>query len=321
VNVMRSRRVLLAALLAAGVAQAQGYPAKTIRWIVPWPPGGGADVLSRMLSPQLSEALKQQIVIDNRGGAAGNIGAEIAAKSPPDGYTIVFAYSGTHSINPSIYRKMPFKESDFAPIIQLASVPQVLVVHPSLPVKSVKDLVTLAKGRPGELTYASSGSGAFNHLTGALFAQLTGTKLVHVPYKGGGPAAVALISGEVTMILGEPATIVGFVKSGRVRALAVTGAKRAPAMPELPTIAEAGVAGYEATSWNGMLAPAGTPADIIRRLNADFNRIIATPDMNKRMLDNGYEPVGGPPERFGELIRAEIAKWAPVVAAAGVRVD
>ena len=320
-KVMRLRRMLLVALLAAGVAQAQGYPAKTIRWIVPWPPGGGADVLSRMLSPHLSEALKQQIVIDNRGGAAGNIGAEIAAKSPPDGYTIVFAYSGTHSINPSVYRKMPFKESDFAPIIQLASVPQVLVVHPSLPVKTVKELVALAKKRPGELTYGSSGSGAFNHLTGALFSTMTGTQLTHVPYKGGGPAAVALLSGEITMILGEPASIVGFVKAGRVRGIAVTGAKRAPALPELPTIAEAGVAGYEATSWNGMLAPVGTPADIIKRLNAEFNRIIGTPDMKKRMLDNGYEPVGGPPERFGELIRAEIAKWAPVVVAAGVRVD
>ena len=320
-KVMRLRRMLLVALLAAGVAQAQGYPAKTIRWIVPWPPGGGADVLSRMLSPQLSEALKQQIVIDNRGGAAGNIGAELAAKSPPDGYTIVFAYSGTHSINPSVYRKMPFKESDFAPIIQLASVPQVLVVHPSLPVKTVKELVALAKKRPGELTYGSSGSGAFNHLTGALFSTMTGTQLTHVPYKGGGPAAVALLSGEITMILGEPASIVGFVKAGRVRGIAVTGAKRAPALPELPTIAEAGVAGYEATSWNGMLAPVGTPADIIKRLNAEFNRIIGTPDMKKRMLDNGYEPVGGPPERFGELIRAEIAKWAPVVVAAGVRVD
>ena len=318
---MSLRRALLVALLAAGVAQAQGYPARTIRWIVPWPPGGGADVLSRMLSPQLSEAVKQQIVIDNRGGAAGNIGAELAAKSPADGYTVVFAYSGTHAINPSIYRKMPFKESDFAPIIQLASVPQVLVVHPSLPVKTVKELVALAKKRPGELTYGSSGSGAFNHLTGALFSMKTGTQLTHVPYKGGGPAAVALLSGEITMILGEPATIVGFVKSGRVRALAVTGAKRAPALPELPTIAEAGVAGYEATSWNGMLAPAGTPADVIKRLNAEFNRIISAPDMKKRMLDSGYEPVGGPPERLGELIRTEIAKWAPVVKAAGVQVD
>jgi tripartite-type tricarboxylate transporter receptor subunit TctC len=313
----------VAAVVAACVqaAAAQTYPIKPIRWIVPWPPGGGADVLSRMLSPYLSEALKQQIIIDNRGGAAGNIGAEMAAKSPPDGYTIVFAYSGTHAINPSIYRRMPFKESDFAPIIQLASVPQVLVVHPALPVKNVKELVALANARPGELTYGSSGSGAFNHLTGALFAQMTATKLTHVPYKGGGPAAIALMSGEISMILGEPASVVGHVQSGKLRALAVTSAKRTPTFPELPTIAEAGVRGYEATSWNGVLAPAGTSADVVKRLNAEFNRIIATSDMKKRMLDNGYEPVGGSPEKLGELIHTEIAKWAPVVKAAGVQVD
>jgi len=321
---------LVIAAVAAGLATVSivqpvaaqgGYPAKPVRWIVPWPPGGGADVLSRMLSPRVSEALKQQIVIDNRGGAAGNIGAEMAAKSPPDGYTIVFAYSGTHAINPSVYARMPFRESDFAPIIWLSSVPQVLVVHPSLPVKTVGELIALAKKRPGELTYGSSGSGAFNHLTGALFTTMTGTKITHVPYKGGGPAAVALISGEISMILGEPASIVGFVKAGRVRAIAVTGAKRALGMPELPTIAESGVSGYEATSWNGMLAPAGTPPEIVKRLNGEFNRIIAEPEMRKRMLDNGYEPVGGTPERFGQLIRAEIAKWAPVVQAAGVKVD
>ena len=281
----------------------------------------GADVLSRMLSPKLSDALKQQIIIDNRGGAAGNIGAEMAAKSPPDGYTIVFAYSGTHAINPSIYARMPFKESDFAPIIWLSAVPQVLVVHPSLPVKNVKELVALAKKRPGQLTYGSSGNGAFNHLTGALFANMAKIDIVHVPYKGGGPAAVALLSGEITMILGEPASIVGFVKSGKVRALAVTGEKRALGMPDLPTMAEAGVAGYSATSWNGMLAPAGVPAPIIKRLNDAFNRIIGEPDMRKRMLDNGYEPVGGTPEQFGTHIHAEIAKWAPVVKATGVRVD
>lgn len=312
---------LLAALLSPVAAAQGGYPAKPIRWIVPWPPGGGADVLSRMLSPKLSDALKQQIIIDNRGGAAGNIGAEMAAKSPPDGYTIVFAYSGTHAINPSIYARMPFKESDFAPIIWLSSVPQVLVVHPSLPVKNVKELVALAKKRPGQLTYGSSGNGAFNHLTGALFANMAKIDIVHVPYKGGGPAAVALLSGEITMILGEPASIVGFVKSGKVRALAVTGEKRALGMPDLPTMAEAGVAGYSATSWNGMLAPAGVPAPIIKRLNDAFNRIIGEPDMRKRMLDNGYEPVGGTPEQFGTHIRAEIAKWAPVVKATGVRVD
>ena len=312
---------LVAALVAAPVAAQSAYPSKQIRWIVPWPPGGGADVLSRMLSPKLSDALKQQIIIDNRGGAAGNIGAEMAAKSPPDGYTIVFAYSGTHAINPSIYSRMPFKESDFAPIIWLASVPQVLVVHPSLPVKSVKELIALAKKRPGQLTYGSSGNGAFNHLTGALFANMAKIDIVHVPYKGGGPAAVALLSGEITMILGEPASIVGFVKAGKVRALAVTGEKRAPGMPELPTMAEAGIPGYAATSWNGMLAPAGVPAPVIKRLNDEFNRIITDPEIKKRMLGNGYEPVGGSPEKFGAHIRAEIAKWAPVVKATGVRVD
>ena len=325
---MKSRiagAALAAAMLSVAVAApvyAQGtYPSKPVRWIVPWPPGGGADVLSRMLSPKLSEALKQQIIIDNRGGAAGNIGAEMAAKSPPDGYTIVFAYSGTHAINPSIYTRLPFKESDFAPIIWLASVPQVLVVHPSLPVKNVKELVALAKKRPGQLTYGSSGNGAFNHLTGALFANMAKIDVVHVPYKGGGPAAVALLSGEITMILGEPASIVGFVKSGKVRALAVTGEKRALGMPDLPTMQEAGVPGYSATSWNGMLAPAGVPAPIVKRLNDDFNRIIADPEIKKRMLDNGYEPVGGPPDKFAAHIHAEIAKWAPVVKAAGVRVD
>jgi tripartite-type tricarboxylate transporter receptor subunit TctC len=323
---MKSRIARCALMLACAVAATHaiaqgGYPAKPIRWIVPWPPGGGADVLSRMLSPKLSDALKQQIIIDNRGGAAGNIGAEMAAKSPPDGYTIVFAYSGTHAINPSIYARMPFKESDFAPLIWLASVPQVLVVHPSLPVKNVKELVALAKKRPGQLTYGSSGNGAFNHLTGALLTNLAKVDIVHVPYKGGGPAAVALLSGEITMILGEPASIVGFVKSGKVRALAVTGEKRALGMPDLPTMAEAGIAGYSATSWNGMLAPAGVPAPIVKRLNDEFNRIIAEPEIRKRMLDNGYEPVGGAPEKFGAHIRAEIEKWAPVVKATGVRVD
>ncbi|MGQ0522104.1 MAG: Bug family tripartite tricarboxylate transporter substrate binding protein [Betaproteobacteria bacterium] len=321
-----ARLAIVASWLVCGFAVApaaaqSGYPAKPIRWIVPWPPGGGADVLSRMLSPKLADALKQQIIIDNRGGAAGNIGAEMAAKSPPDGYTIVFAYSGTHAINPSIYSRMPFKESDFAPIIWLASVPQVLVVHPSLPVKSVKELVALAKKRPGQLTYGSSGNGAFNHLTGALFANMAKVDIVHVPYKGGGPAAVALLSGEITMILGEPASIVGFVKSGKVRALAVTGEKRAPGIPELPTMAEAGIAGYSATSWNGMLAPAGVPGPVIKRLNDEFNRIIADGETRKRMLDNGYEPVGGAPEKFGAHIRAEIEKWAPVVKATGVKVD
>ena len=322
-NIIWSRRAmtLFGLLLAAGIAHGQAYPAKSIRFIVPWPPGGGADVLSRIVGPKLSEALGQQIIIDNRGGAAGNIGAEIAAKSPPDGYTIAFAYAGTHAINPSIYSKMPFKESDFAPVIWMAEVPQVLVVHPSLPVRTVKELIALAKAKPDQLGYGSSGSGAMNHLTGALFAMMTKTQLVHVPYKGGGPAAIALLSGEISMIFGEPATMVQQIKAGKVRAVAVTSAKRALALPELPTIAESGVPGYEVTSWNGILAPAGTPKDIVTRLNGEINRIIAVPDMKQRMIDNGYEAVGGSPEKFGDKIRAEIRKWEPVVKAAGIKVD
>lgn len=308
-------------ILFASAAHAQAWPAKTIRWIVPWPPGGGADVLSRFLQPALSEALGQPVVIDNRGGAAGNIGAEIAAKSPPDGYTILFAYSGTHSINPHIYRKMPFKESDFAPIIWNASVPQVVVVHPSLPIKTPKDIVALAKSRPHQFTYGSSGNGAINHLAGALFASMSGAPLTHVPYKGGGPAAIGLMGGEIAMIFGEPATIVPHIKSGKMKAIAVTSGKRALALPELQTMKESGYADYDVTSWNGMLAPAATPADIIGRLNTEFNRIISTPEMRKRMIGSGYEPVGGAPEKFGDFIRAEITKWAPVVKAANIRVD
>jgi tripartite-type tricarboxylate transporter receptor subunit TctC len=319
-HAMRVVVVLLCASSNAAWAQT-AYPVKPIRLIVPWPPGGGADVLTRMLTPKLSEALGQQIVIDNRGGAAGNIGAELAAKAPPDGYTIVFAYSGTHSINPHIYSKMPFRESDFTPIIWLASVPQVVVVHPSLPVKNIRELVALAKAKPGELSYGSSGNGAINHLAGELFNFMTGTKLVHVPYKGGGPASVALISGEIALILGEPATLVGHIKTGKVRALAVTSARRSAFLPDLPTVAESGVPGYDVTSWNGMLAPAATPQDIVRRLNAEYGKIIADPEMVKRMIANGYEPVGGAPEKFGELIHAELAKWAPVVKRANIKVD
>ncbi|HTP94518.1 MAG TPA: tripartite tricarboxylate transporter substrate binding protein [Burkholderiales bacterium] len=320
----RSLCRLLAGLLLVGchaAAHAQAYPVKPVRFVVPWPPGGGADTLARILQPKLAEALGQQVIIDNRPGAAGNIGAELAARSPADGYTIAFAYSGTHAINPSIYAKMPFKESDFAPVIWLASVPQVLVVHPSLPVKSVKDLIALAKAKPDQLSYGSSGSGAINHLAGALFTSMTGTRIVHVPYKGGGPAAVALIGGEISMIFGEPASVVQQIQAGRVHAIAVTSARRALAMPDLPTIAESGVPGYEVTSWNGVLAPAGTPRDVIGRLNAEFNRVISAPDMRSRMLEYGYEPVGGPPEKFGAWIHAEIVKWAPVVKAAGVKVD
>jgi tripartite-type tricarboxylate transporter receptor subunit TctC len=315
------RALIMASLSFAATAHAQTYPDKPIRWIVPWPPGGGADVLSRMLSGRLAELMGQPVIIDNRGGAAGNIGAEIAARSIPDGYTIAFAYSGTHSINQHIYSKMPFRDSDFAPVIWLSMVPQVLVVNPAVPVKTVKELITLARARPGELTFGSSGNGAINHLTGELFNMRAGTKILHVPYKGGGPASIALISGEISMIFGEPATIVQQVRSGKLRAIAVTSAARAKALPELPTLAESGIADYEVTSWNGVLAPAATPREIVNRLNAEFNRMIAAPSMQARMLEFGFEPTGGTPERFGSLIRDELAKWAPVVKAAGIKID
>src|SRR5688572_17188006 len=245
---MAGAATILLVMFTAGstTAWAQpAYPTKPVRLIVPWPPGGGADVLTRMLSPKLSEGLGQQVIIDNRGGAAGNIGAELTARAPADGYTIAFAYSGTHSINPHIYSKMPFKESDFAPIIWLSSVPQVVVVHPSLPVKTVKDLIALDKAKPGQLSFGSSGNGAINHVAGELFNYMTGTKLVHVPYKGGGPAGVALMSGEIGLMLGEPASLVGHINAGKVRAVAVTTGKRALSFPNLPTVAESGVPGYE----------------------------------------------------------------------------
>ncbi len=313
--------LIMASLSVAATAHAQTYPDKPLRWIVPWPPGGGADVLSRMLSGRLAELMGQPVIIDNRGGAAGNIGAEVAARAIPDGYTIAFAYSGTHSINPHIYSKMPFRDSDFAPVIWLSMVPQVLVVNPAVAVKSVKELITLARARPGELTFGSSGNGAINHLTGELFNMRAGTKILHVPYKGGGPASIALISGEISMIFGEPATIVQQVRSGKLRAIAVTSAARAKAMPELPTLAESGIADYEVTSWNGVLAPSATPREIINRLNTEFNRMLAAPSMQTRMLEFGFEPMGGTPERFGSLIRDELAKWAPVVKAANIKID
>ncbi|HEV7803591.1 MAG TPA: tripartite tricarboxylate transporter substrate binding protein, partial [Burkholderiales bacterium] len=272
--VQRAIAITAAALCLVGAACAWGqapYPSKPVRLIVPWPPGGGADVLSRMLSPRLADALGQQIVIDNRGGAAGNIGAEMAAKSPPDGYTIVFAYSGTHSINASIYSKMPFKESDFTPIIWLASVPQVVAVHPSLPVKNIRDLIALDKSKPGQLAYGSSGSGAINHLTGELFNSMTGTRLVHVPYKGGGPAAVDVMTGQVPMAFISLPTVMSYVKSGKLRLLAISVSKRSSSVPDVPTMSET-LPGFEVNNWLGVLAPAGISPAMVSKLNADMNQ-------------------------------------------------
>jgi tripartite-type tricarboxylate transporter receptor subunit TctC len=312
--------LLLTTVCCAALAQSE-YPNKPVRYIVPWPPGGGSDTLARVLGTKLSEHLGQQVIIDNRPGAAGNIGAEIGAKSPADGYTIIGAYSGTHVINPSIYKNIPFKESDFTPIILAASVPALVALHPSVPAKNIKELIALDKAKPGMLKYGSSGNGALNHLAGELFNLITGTKLLHVPYKGGGPAAIALLSAEIDLIFNDPASLVQHIKAGKLRAIASTGSKRALVMPDVPTIAESGVPSYEVTSWNGVLAPAGVPADIVRRLNTELNKIIVSSDTRPKLIEFGLEPVGGTPDQFAKHIRAESAKWAPVVKSAGVKVD
>jgi tripartite-type tricarboxylate transporter receptor subunit TctC len=301
--------------------QAQAYPDKPIKLIVPWPPGGGADVVSRLLSKAVGDDLGTQIIIDNRGGAAGNIGATAAARSAPDGYTVVFAYSGTHSINRHLYKTMPFEESDFAPIVFLASVPQLLTVRVDSPYKSVADVIAAAKANPGKLTYGSSGNGAINHMAGQLFADMAGIKLQHVPYKGGAPATNAILSGEIDLIFGEPAPLLPHVRSGKLRAIAVTSAKRSPSVPDLPTIAEVAVPGYEVTSWNGFLAPAGTPDTAIKRLNASFNKVLADPAMRERLIQMGYEPVGGAPELFSKHIAEETKKWGPVIKASGLEMN
>ena len=301
--------------------QAQTYPDKPIKLIVPWPPGGGADVVSRLLSKAVGDDLGTQLIIDNRGGAAGNIGATAAARSAPDGYTIVFAYSGTHSINRHLYKTMPFEESDFAPLVFVASVPQLLTVRVDSPYKSVADVIAAAKANPGKLTYGSSGNGAINHLAGQMFADMAGVKLQHVPYKGGAPATNAILSGEIDLIFGEPAPLLPHVKGGKLRALAVTSAKRSPGVPDLPTIAEVAVPGYEVTSWNGFLVPAGTPAAAIKRLNASFNKVLADPAMRERLIQMGYEPVGGAPELFSKHIAEETKKWGPVIKGSGLEMN
>jgi len=319
-------RYLFAALLPVLLfypvsATAQSYPARPIRLIVPFPPGGGTDTMARVIGPKLGEALGQQVVPENRGGAGANIGAEIAAKSPPDGYTLMLA-TITNAIGASLYSKLNYDlVRDFATITQLATTPHILVVHPSVPVKSVKAFVTLAKAKPGELAYSSSGSGSAAHLAGELFNSLTGVKTTHVPYKGGGPSMIALVGGEVSLAFATMPSAIGYVRSGRLRGIAVTTERRSPSAPELPTIAETGVAGYEAGSWYGLSAPAGTSKEIIARLHAETIKVTGVPDVKERLFNAGFEIVTSTPEQFAAFTRNEIQKWGKIVKAAGLRVD
>ena len=324
-----NRRTLLAALAAAlavsvpPAALAQtAFPTRPIRIVVPFPPGGTTDILARAAAQKMAEAWKEQAVVDNRPGAGGNIGAELVAKAPADGYTMLMGTVGTHSINASLYAKMPYDHvRDFAPVILVAAVPNVLVVHPSVPVNSVAELIAYAKANPGKLNFASSGSGTSIHLAGELFKVMAGVTMAHVPYKGSAPAIADLVGGQVQLMFDNLPSALPQIKAGRLRALGVTSAQRAPALPDVPTIAESGLPGYEASSWFGLLAPAGTPKDVVAKVNGEVARWLASPEAKEKLLSQGANAAGGTPEDFARHIAAETAKWQQVVKASGAKVD
>ena len=312
----------LALFAVQNAACAAEYPTKPIRMLVGFAPGGGTDTTARTIAQPLSEALGQQVIVDNRAGAAGNIAADIAAKSPPDGYTILMGTIAALAINPSLYQKLPFDPvKDFEPITLAVSSTNVLAVHPSVAVKNVRQLIALAKAQPGKLTYGSSGIGGAGHLAGVLFDQLAGTTMVHVPYKGGAPAMIALISGEVQMVFATAETAVPQIKSGKIRALGVTMAKRTALLPDLPTIAEAGLPGYEANNWYGLLLPAKTPRAIVDRLHREAVKVLNTPAIKEQLFRQGLDASPSTQQEFAAYIKSEIAKWAKVVKASGAKAE
>ncbi|MBX3660995.1 MAG: tripartite tricarboxylate transporter substrate binding protein [Burkholderiales bacterium] len=310
------------AALAMQSAVAQNYPAKPIRILIAQAPGSATDNVSRVLSGKLAEQLGQPFVIEARPGAGGAIGTEAAARSPADGYTLFMANNSTHGSNPAVYKKLPYDAvKDFSPIILIASTPYVLTAHPSLPVKSVKELIAFAKKRPGELNYGSAGNGSTHHLSGELLKTMAGINLVHVPYKGTTPALTGLLSGEVSVVFFTVVGVQPHVKSGKARALAVTTPTRSNMMPELPTMAEAGLKGFEVSSWFGLLAPAGTPAAIVSRLNAESVKAMALPEVSGALRKLGFDAVGGTPEQFAAHIRSEVERFTKLVKATGITVD
>ena len=314
--------VLAAIGVLSGNAGAQDYPNKPLRLIVPFPPGGGNDILARSVGQRLAETIGQQVIVDNRGGAGGLIGAELAAKAVPDGYTIFLASIGNLAFMPALHAKLPYDPvRDFAPLTLLATSAFIMVVNPSLPAKSVKELIALARAKPGQLNYGSSGQGSSLHLTGEIFKLATGADLVHVPYKGSAPALTDLIAGQVQIMFGTMPPTLPHVKTGKLRALGVSGAKRSVAAPEVPTIAEAGVPGFEVLNWYGIVAPSKTPAAIVQRLNGELVKTLKAPEMIESLGTQGLEAAGGTPERFGVFIKSEMAKYAKVIKAAGIRAE
>jgi len=308
-------------LIVALPVLAQSYPSKPIRLVLPYPPGGGTDVIARPLAQKLTEQLGQQVIVDNRGGAGGNIGMEFVAKSPADGYTLLFALTAQYAVNPSLYPKLPYDPvRDYAPISLLANAPYLLVVHPALPAKSVAELVALVKARPGQLSYSSSGNGSGAHLAGEMLRSLARVEIVHVPYKGAGPAMPDLIAGQVQLSFITYTAAGPHIKTGRLRALGVTTAKRSPTLPDLPAIGET-VAGYDSAVWYGFAAPAGTPPEIVSKLNTEVLRVLAAPDFRSRITLEAVSPIGSTPEEFGSFMKSEIVRWAKVVKDSGAKVD
>jgi tripartite-type tricarboxylate transporter receptor subunit TctC len=309
----------LATALFALAAQAQTYPSRPIHLVVPFPPSGATDILSRVVGAQLEKALGQPVVIENKPGAGGSIGSAAVAKAAPDGYTVQMATTSTHSIGPAL-QKLPYDaEKDFTPISLVASTPNILVVSPALKLSSVKDLIALAKAKPGELNYSSSGEGTIIHLSGELFVRMAGVQMQHVPYKGTALAAPDLKNGQIAMMIDNIVSAIPFMKSGMEQALAVTSAKRSEILPNLPTVAESGVPGYESTAYFGVFGPAGLPPAVVARLNGEIDRIVKSPDTKAKLLDLGAEPVGGPPENLAKAQREDFAKWSKVIREAGVK--
>jgi len=311
----------IAAMLAGATAFAQNYPTRAVRLVVPYVPGGGTDFTARVIAPRLSEALGQQVVVENRPGGGTNIGSDLVAKAAPDGYTLLMA-GAANAINMSLYAKLPYDTlRDFAPVSLSVKGANVLLVHPSLPVKNLKELLALARAQPGKLNYASSGIGSANHMAGELLKLVAKVNIAHVPYKGNAPALTDLIGGHVEILISGVPAVIGQIKNGRVRAIAIASLKRFPALPDTPTIDESGLKGFEATTWFGVVAPAKTSRDIVTRINAELARIVAAPDVRERFIGEGVEPISGSTELFTNFIRDEIDKYAKVVKAAAIAAE
>ena len=315
-------RLLCLILLFPLTVLAQAYPAKPIKVVVPFPVGGIADIYSRIVAARLTERWGQPVVVDNRTGAGGNIGADLVAKSAPDGYTIGIGSIGTHAVNVTLFARMPYDAvKDFAPIALLLEAEGLLVVHPSVPAQSVPELIAYARANPGRLTFASAGMGTASHLAGELFKSMAKVEMTHVPYKGNVPAITDLLAGQTSLIFATMPTVLPQAKAGKLRPLATIGPVRSAAVPEFPTVAEAALPGFAVTNWVGFFAPAGTPAEIVRRWNVETHKVMQTPEMQARLLNEGARFIPMTPDEFGAFVKSEIAKWAPVVKASGARVD